>query len=636
MADHTIKQFISGVHNLMDNEVIPVDAASESLNWSTKDGVIAISYGRILIGNIGLAGQVQNQGVGYKTNGTKVQYRKNGTTIQYLNNSNVWVSIVTGLLPLDDYIFTPYTSLAGSFMFAMGRGGLFKFHNANPGSYIDMYDATKNFKAKGIVDKARMIIWDIENDPTGLRGSYIDAQSSTVYTTVTNEVVATGNGSQTVFSDTLAFKGSNPKANCFGLALNMNPSGITATDNFNGVLSGTGVTGTINYITGAWSLTFAVAPINTHQVRISYQHENSNVKGVTDFTYSGTRLAGEGFIIRQDEGGDAIQNVLVGLDGSYYSIKQYSIYRLTLDSTDTKPYNEVFRKDLGIPYWQSAIATGKGIMFMNTANPSKPQLTVLEKNPLGDNIQPTILTPHFKFEDYTYDQAVFETWEDYIVISCRTGTSTTNNRILLVNITANTVDVYAFRAKCLKKDAGTLYAGDTITDNTYRLFAGFDDDGVVIDNQWTSKGETYKSENLKKYRRQKVKGVIQSSQVLGVYLETDDGSFQKVGTVRGDAETIDNAASGTVGSSMVGSSMVGGMESDDPNAVTVYQFFFELKLRTGKFRKRRVRFVAEKYGYVAINYLSDFDVMMFEERIPKRFRRKQNVSLDGINTDQSA
>ena len=94
-------------------------------------------------------------------------YRRKGTVIQYLNGST-WTNIVTGLNAADDYVFANYTSLAGSFTFALGKGGIFKFHNANPGSYIDLYDPSKNFNAKGIVDKARMIIWDIENDPTGL------------------------------------------------------------------------------------------------------------------------------------------------------------------------------------------------------------------------------------------------------------------------------------------------------------------------------------------------------------------------------------------------------------------------------------------------------------------------------------
>jgi hypothetical protein len=517
MADHIVDKFSSATHNLDDNEVIPKDAASDSINWTTLNGKISLAYGRFLVGNRGLSGQIQNQGTGYKTNGGRVQYRKNGTKIQYLNGTT-WTDIVTGLNAAHDYIFPNYTSLSGSFTIAMGRGGIFKMHNAFPGSYMDMYDAAKNFKAKGIVDKGRMLIWDIENDPTGIRGSYIDAQNGTVYNTITNEVVGTGNGSQTVFTGTLAFKGSNPKANCFGISLNMSPSGITALDDFNGAITGAGVTGTINYITGAFSLTFAVAPTNTHQIRITYQWENSNVKGITDFTYSATRVAGEGFVLRQDEGGDAIQNVILGLDGSYYSIKQYCIYRLTLDSTDTKPYNEVYRKDLGIPYWQAATSTGRGILFINTANPNFPQLTVLEKNPLGDNIIPTVLVPHYDFSLFTYDQAVMETWENYIVIACRQTTSVYNNRILLIDIVNNTVDAYNYRAKCLKKDAGDLYAGDTVTENTFKLFNGFDDDGQIIENSWTSKGEKYSSEILKKYRKNRFKGSIQLGQVVGVYL----------------------------------------------------------------------------------------------------------------------
>jgi hypothetical protein len=117
-----------------------------------------------------------------------VLYRKKGTVIQYLNGST-WTDVVTGLTESHEYMFQNYSSLAGSFTFAIGRGGIFKMHNANPGSYLSMYDAAKNFKCKGIIDKGRMIAFDIENDPTGLRGSFIDAQNSTTYTSVANEVV---------------------------------------------------------------------------------------------------------------------------------------------------------------------------------------------------------------------------------------------------------------------------------------------------------------------------------------------------------------------------------------------------------------------------------------------------------------
>ncbi len=631
MSDHIIKQFNSGTHNILPDEVIPKDAAKDSLNWTTKNGAIELGYGRNIVGDRGTAGRTRNLGVGYKTNGQKVIYRKKGTVIQYLNGST-WTDIITGLSSSDDYVFPNYSSLAGAFTFACGSGGLFKFHNANPGSYIDLYDSAKNFKGKGIIDKGRMLMWGISNDPTGLRGSFIDAQNSTVYTTVTNEVVGTGNGSQTVFTGTLAFKGSNPKANCFGLSLNMNPSGITAVDDFNGIISGTGVTGTINYVTGAFSLTFSSAVANLTQIRITYQWENSNTKGVTDFTYSGTRVAGEGFIIRQDEGGDAIQNVLLGLDDSYYSIKQYSVYRLTLDTTDTKPDNQVYRKDLGIPYWQCAVATGRGILFMNTANPMKPELTVLEKNPIGDNIVPTVLLEHYDFSLFDFSEGVMEAWEQYIVIACKLQGSGANDIILLCNIVDKTVDRYNYNAACLKKDGGTLYSGDPSTENVFKLFDGFSNDGSVIENYWDSKGELYGIENLKKPRKLRFQGLIESGQVLEIYMQNDNGDYALVGTIRGDAETIDSSISGTVGSMMVGSGLVGGSGEE----VTANRYFFEMKLHTSKFRKRSIRLVATKFGYVSCSYMMDHDILVFEQRIPKRYRLKQNVSLDGTSTDQPA
>lgn len=630
MRTKTITQFKSGTHNILNNEIIPVDAAQDSVNWTTQDGKIMLSYGRFLVGDRGTAGKVRSVWPGYKVDSTRVIYRKKGTVIQYLNGST-WTDVITGLTESHEYMFQNYSSLAGSFTFAIGRGGIFKMHNANPGSYMNMYDAAKNFKCKGIIDKGRMLAFDIENDPTGLRGSFIDAQNSTTYTSVANEVVGTGNGSQTVFTGTLAFKGSNPLANCFGLSLNMNPSGITATDNYLGVISGTGVTGTINYITGAFSLTFSAPVAGATQIRISYQWENSNNKGVTDFTYSATRLAGEGFVLRQDEGGDMIMKVLLGLDGSYYSIKQYSVYKLTLDNTDTKPENLVYRKDLGIPNWQAATSTGRGIIFMNTANPARPQLTVLERNPLGDNTIATILLPHYRFDSFDYSECVLEPFQQFIVISCKNPGSTTNDVLLLCDIELGTVDKYNYRVQSMCRDQGILYIGDTITENVFSLFDGFDDDGEILTNYWDSKADLLGVEDLKKVRRARFQGNIDVGQVMEVYLATDDGSFDLVGTIRGDSGTVSPGSSGMVGASMTGETMVGG--SGDSSS-TVGKYFFELKLRTGKFRKRALRFKAIKYGYVDVTFVEDWDIMTFEGRIPTQFRRKQNVSLDGISTDQ--
>ena len=627
MSDHAIEQFNSGVHNLLPAEAIPNDAAQDSLNWVTDNGHIELARGRQLVGAEGSAGDCRGVWFGYKTDGSRVFWRKADTKIQYFDGTN-WVDVVTGLGATDFYTFQNYSSLAGSFTFASGPGGIYKFVNANPGSYIDLYDSSKNFKGYILIDKARTLMWGLTTDPTGLYGSYIDAQNSTVYTTVSSEALGTGTGVQVTFSGTLAFKAGGATRNCFGLTITA--GAVIGKDNYLGQITGTGiVSGSINYVTGAWTITYAVAPANALAITGTYQWENSNAKGITDFTKSATRLAGEGFVLRQDEGGDAIMRVLLGIDGAYYSIKKFSVYRYTPDDTDTKPTNEVFRKDIGIPTKDAAVATGRGIVFLNTASPEKPRLTVLEKNPLGDNIQATELMPHFAFENYTIDDVVMETYGQFIAMGLKTADSNVNNRLLLLDIARNTADIHYYGVKCMTKDQGVLYCGSPLTSSTFKLFYGFDDENLTIENYWTGKNERMNTERLKKTRKLRLQGHIAPGQKLEVYVNYDNSDFALVGTIDGSGSEVDSSNPGAVGSTLVGEGIVGGY--GDSNVV--YPYFKEIKLKCPKYRQRCIQYKATSFGYVSVSYHMDWDNMFFEQRIPKKYRQKQNVSLDGTQTD---
>ena len=141
MADHEIKKFASGVHNREDNEDTPKDSAKDSLNWVTIDGRLELARGKVTVGSEGLAGTCPAIHIGYKSTGTAILWRKIATVIQYFNGS-AWIDVVTGLNPNDLYVFTNYSSLTGAWTFAGGPGGLFKFANANPGNYIQLYTST--------------------------------------------------------------------------------------------------------------------------------------------------------------------------------------------------------------------------------------------------------------------------------------------------------------------------------------------------------------------------------------------------------------------------------------------------------------------------------------------------------------
>lgn len=615
--DRAINIYKSGVHNLLDEEIIPNDAASSSFNWYTQNGRIKLIPGKTAEGAQGVAGEITGQIFGYKINGDKVHWRKKGTKIQYYDGTT-WQDTVTGLTSSADYAFANYSSLAGTFTFAFGIDGIYKMNNANPGSYCSMYSSAKNFKGKAIIDKGRTLLWDTPTDKTSLRGSKIDPQNSTVYTTVSGEAITD------VASGTLAFKAGGATRNCFAVTITDTSSGEVFTDNYLGVLTGSlGSTGTINYITGAFTITG-----QSGAGTATYQWEDSNAGGVTDFTKSATRAAGEGFQIPQDEGGDAILNVLIGPDG-YYSMKKQSVYRLFIETDDTAITNEVFRREIGIPSYRAGISTGVGIVFINTANAEKPELTVLERNAIGGQVTPRILFPHFKFANYSYDDCTMDTYDRYILIACKSTNATDNDTILLCDIAQNTVDITKYAGRTFAKDEGNLYMGSSITETVYLLYDGYDDDGFSIDNKWTGNGEMWGVENLKKYNKIRLSGCIGVDQSFEVYVNYDGAGEQLVGTVLGSGSYVDYTNPQTIGSNIIGASQIGGDDITD-----IYPYFLEIKLnKVPKFRKRQISYKAKGIGYLDINSQQDIDIDQYENKIPKRFRLKQNVSLDGGTVD---
>jgi hypothetical protein len=464
MANKEIKAFVHGVENLVSDEIIHADASSDSLNWFNQDGKLILIPGKVVVGTPGVAGKITGEIFGYKVDGSQIHWRKSGTKIQYFDGSD-WIDTITGLTETADYSFTNYSSLSGSFTFAIGIDGIYKMHNACPQSYISLYDSTKNFKGHAFISTGRMILWDKPNDKTALYGSHIDPQT---YTTITGE-------GTTSLTGTLAFKAGGVTRNCSAVTITHTVSGEVFTDNFLGVLTGSlGNSGTINYITGDY--TFNIAGVGT----AVYQWEDSNTNGVTDFTKSATRLAGEGFVFRQDEGGDPIINVVIASDG-FYSLKQNSAYRLTIDSTDLIATNKVYRKQMGTDSFRGSFATSTGIIFINTQNPEKPEMTILEPNIASESLVPKILFPEFKFANYIFDDCTIDAYERYILVACKTIGSTYNNILLLCDLSAKTVNITNYSARTFSASAGLLYMGSSVTASIYQLFSGYDDDGFALE-----------------------------------------------------------------------------------------------------------------------------------------------------------
>lgn len=610
----------NGIVNIpSDPELIPAQAAQDSLGWISTDGQIELCKGKLLVGADETAtGFAKGEGWGFTSTGTKVHFRKVNTKIQYYNTTSlVWVDIVTGLTASAEYTFSPYQSLAGTFVYATGVDGIYKIHTANPGSYTQMYDSTRNQLGYSMIVQSRMSMWNVKGSLTTHFMSHTDAaQDSTIYTTIVGEATAAAS------SGTLAFKAAGALRTCFMLSIIITTGGEVFTDNYDGTLTGSqGHSGTINYTTGAWTLTVSSAGTAT------YSWENSNVNGVTDFTYSATRTALEGDRIRQDEGGDAILNIIFH-EGTYYSFKTHSVYSLTITSTGLYFENIVYRKDIGLPYWRSAISTSKGIVFLDTSNVSKPQLTILQYN-INDNLEPAILASQFDFSKYVWDMSPMGTFGEFIVFSGRTSNSTINNKLFLYNVRNNTVDVLPYGAKTITNSEGVLYIGDVLTDNIYAVLNGWDDDGDTIQNYWISNDEKYGSEYLKKLKRIRFKGLITKDQTLEVYVSYDGDTFTKIGTILGNGTYVDFSTNYTIGSNGIGVTVIGG----ETDTVLGNNYLAEIKISGSKFRKRKLKLVAGGIGYISVNMINDFDIRFFQQKLPSRYRTKQNVNIAGTLTN---
>lgn len=604
-----------------DPELIPKQSAQDALGWIDTDGQIELTKGRTIVGATETStSYVQGEGWGYNVHGTPIHFRKTNTKIQYYNTSTeLWVDIVTGLTDGKEYTFSPYQSLAGTFMYVTGFDGIYKICTANPGNYASMYDSTKNYKGKSIITQSRMAMWDVKGSLTTLFMSYTDsAQDSTVYTAVSAEALAD------VASGTLAFKAGDAKRTCFNVRITDTSSGETFTDNYDGTLTGSlGSTGTINYMTGAYTITG-----QSGAGTADYSWEMTNNKGVTDFTFSGTRTALQGDVIRQDEGGDAILNVTYH-DGSYYSMKSNSVYKLTIASTGLTFENIQFRKNIGLPYWRAMVDTKKGIIFMDTSNLDKPQLTILQPNLQGDNLEPVTLAEQFDFSNYVWDMCAMETFGEFIVFSGRTSDSTINNKLFMYNVRRGTISILPYQAKTITSNSGHLYIGDTVTFNIYEILTGFDDENYPIENYWTSSDDRYETESLKKVKRLRLKGLITPDQILEVSVSYDNSAYELVGTIRGDGTYVDTTESYTIGSQGIGSSVIGG-ETDTIDGAF---YLAELKLSCPKFRKRSIKLEATGIGYISVTMIDDFNIRTFAQKLPSRYRSKQNVSLDGTTYD---
>lgn len=607
-----------GTVDTLEPQSIRDGAASSSLNWRTQGDRIELVTGLEQVGDA-VTGVSRVSGIKtvHRPDGSELLIGVRGRKVLYFDEETEdWLECGTDIVPADavglDVSIQEYTSLAGSQVFIGNeKFGPYKVMTANPASYADMYDPSVNFHGRFRINQNRMQMWYRPNDRTGIVGSYVDVQN---YTTESAESVGTGDGSTETFSNTLDFKSGNPRATAFALVVT---DGVeTFVDNNDGTLTGSaGGTGTVNYMTGAVSVTFAVAPAGAAAIEAEYQWENSNDNGITDFTHSDPRTAGQGYEFRQDDGGADLMGVF-SINQTDYCFHRLKTWALSVSTDDTDATNLPFRFTMGIPNHRAAVETDRGIFYIDVQDPDKPRLRLLKpENIFGDRV-PQSVSDNFDLSGYEFDQAALNRVGDIILVWCRRAGSEQNDTLFVYDTELKSFDELRRYGSSADIYAGRLLVGDSVSGNFYRHFVGFDeDDADITDNYWEGNSSYHGSEENKRVMRLAIEGLIGPEQVIEVRESFDNGSFALLGEVRGDGSYVDRSGAGVIGYSPIGVESVGGGVS-----IAARPYRRELKVRTSRYRRGIIKFVAIGSGYASVSLHDHRDVRLYGMRELQKYR----------------
>lgn len=614
--------FKHGIVSSIEERSIPRGAASSSLNWLTMGDKIELRRGMEFLGDVS-----QNAGSGKATGlkkatdalGVEVLFYTYGQKLKYFDrDTSEWVEVGSDLLGADadgeEISLEEYVTNAGNQVWVNSPkcAGYFKIMTANPGSAVDQYSSSKNYKGHIKIDTNSTFLWRRPTDKTGLYRSYIDSQT---YTTVSAEALTD------VSTGTLAFKGSGAKRTCFGVQITVTGSGQVFTDDYAGTLTGDqGGTGTINYATGAYTTD------DTGAGTVDYQWEDSTNGGIADFTGS---TAGTGATYRQDEGGGPLQSV-ASYNNVYYCLHERKTWALTLaiDDTPSGTSNVPYRERVGIPSTRARVESGDGIYYIDTVSGQDPAVRLLTYDRSGSaQVIPLNVSKNIDLNDFAFDQACGYEFGDFTLFGCRTTNSTVNNRTLCYNRVWKSWDLLDYAVNAFDVYDGALHGADALTDNVAVLFSGYADDDAVITNSWEGKLDDLDIEGLKKTKQLRLRGEIAIDQALEVSLSFDNGPYVEIGgtdnddgthtyAIEGQGTYVDRTQRVTVGPLTLGRGEVGG--GSDGFDAYIYERIF--KIGADKFDSVKIRFRAKKVGYVSVSRYEYWDIRFKGKKAPRKYR----------------
>ena len=615
MIQYPIKNWDKGLITRVEEFSISPQAVSDMLNFTTNGDRMELRRGMKVLGTeIDGNGKITGIHSAYQYDGNQILYSSYGRKVKYYDEvTEDWIEVSTDLIPAvadgEDISFASYTSpVAGAQLFISSpNSGLWQIITANPGSVIDLYDATKNHKGYITTKNNRIWLWNKNEAPSSIWLSFIDNVLEN-QTEVTDEAIG---GSGATRSGTLAFKSGGTKRQCYAVTIT---DGVeTFTESYDGVFTGSaGGTGTINYATGAYSVTFAVSP--TDPVTADYLWFDATDGGVADFTYSTPRVAGEGTFFPQGDGSGKAMAVM-SFGGNFYCFHEVKTWRLDLTNDDTNAINEIYREKVAIPNWRSAVDIGDGIFYVDDSEEKDPKIRILTFQTNSTQVVPVEKSPQLDLAGFYFDNSAMIKWGDYVLIACRTSDSLYNNRVFIYNLNWDAWDLLDYNISCFALYNGTLVGGDSISNNVYELFSGYDDLEATINAYCTTAEINLENDGLKKVKKIWINGRIQKEQFVKVYASYDNSGFSEIGEIRGDADYVDGGQSIAIGAVTLGKKEIGG-----GSVIEAYRYWKIIKVNSDKFNSIKLKFVPEGIGWFDFSSITFHDIRIKQQKLVQKYQ----------------
>lgn len=397
------------------------------------------------------------------------------------------------------------------------------------------------------------------------------------YTALTNEATTGGTGTGCIIGvQTVSSIVSSPGMTLSKVEL--------FEDDGNGNLKSTlGSTGTVNYASGAFTINTQIAVPNGLNIdSINF----SGIPGVITFAPgSWTQFGG-------------VMQVPKWYDGQLYCFHTINTWVLNLEygsSTSPNPgvgTQQMYRQNLGIPYFRAAYEKGEGILFLDDTLQNNPHLRILQFTDITSAVIPDDLSADMDFSGYDPSNCVVSNAGEINFLSLKSinnGVARSyNDTTFLRNTISGFWDKTDFRIAVMDIYNGAIVAGDTISQNIFQLFTGVDDDGAPINAYWTSGQMNLGFMGLKQFNLFHIDGFIGPNQVLNIYAQWDTGNYVLIGSVYGNGKYVDQNNSISIGQGIGGTQPIGGTGNGQ---VIGYYFTQDIPIWTPLFQYVSIKFV---------------------------------------------